>query len=274
VSVSPELRDQAAVVTGASSGIGRAIAESVGAAGAHVVLCGRTESAMKESVERIVASGGSAEAVVADVCEPGAIQGLIDAAVAATGHLDIFVNNAGVGSFGAVLGTDLAQWRTLFETNVLALTEGCKAAVTSMRATGTRGHIVNISSIAAKSPDSGIYGATKHAVNVITNTLRSELIDDPIQLTTVMPGVVATNFARYLDPAVLEGFAAMVGDGASIRPGERLPDEVLERAQAALGDFMIRPEDIASAVLFAVTQPPGVDVSEIVVRPNKDIALS
>lgn len=274
MSMSPGLKDRAAVVTGASSGIGRAIAESLGAAGAHVVLCGRTESAMKESVDRIAGAGGSAEAVVADVCESGAIQGLVDAAVAAGGHLDIFVNNAGVGSFGAVLGTDIQQWRTLFETNVLALTEGCKAAVASMRSTGTRGHIVNISSVAAKSPESGIYGATKHAVNVITNTLRLELIDDPIQLTTVMPGVVATNFARYLDPAVLEGFAAMVGDGESIRPGERLPDEVLERAQAALGDFMIRPEDIASAVLFCVTQPPGVDVSEIVVRPNKDIALS
>jgi NADP-dependent 3-hydroxy acid dehydrogenase YdfG len=157
---------------------------------------------------------------------------------------------------------------------VLALMEGCKAAVTSMRATGTRGHIVNISSLAVKSNESGIYGASKHAVNVITNTLRLELIDDPIQLTTVMPGVVATNFARYLDATVLAGMAAMVGDGESIRPGERLPDAVLERAQAALGDFMIRPEDIAAAVLFAVTQPSGVDVSEIVVRPNKDLALS
>ena len=156
---------------------------------------------------------------------------------------------------------------------MLALMEGCKAAVTSMRSTGTRGHIVNISSVAAKSPESGIYGASKHAVNVITNTLRLELIEDPIQLTTIMPGVVATNFARYLDPTVLEGLAAMAGDGEAIRPGERLPDAVLERAQAALGDFMIRPEDIAAAVLFAVSQPSGVDVSEIVVRPNKDLSL-
>jgi len=274
VSNAPDLKDRSAVVTGASSGIGRAIAESLGASGAHVVLCGRTESAMKESVDRIAAAGGTAEAAVIDVCKPGAIQGLVDAAVAAAGHLDIFVNNAGVGSFGTILGTDVAQWRTLLETNVLALLVGCQAAVNSMRSTSTRGHIVNISSLAAKSPDSGIYGASKHAVNVVTNSLRLELIDDPIQLTTVMPGVVATNFARYLDPVVLEGFAAMVGDGGSIRPGERLPDEVLERAQVALGDYMIRPEDIAAAVLFAVTQPAGVDVSEIVVRPNKDIALT
>jgi NADP-dependent 3-hydroxy acid dehydrogenase YdfG len=274
VTSSSELKGRAAVVTGASSGIGRAIAESLGATGAHVVLCGRTESAMKESADRIAAAGGSAEAVVADVCEPGTMQGLIDAAVAARGHLDIFVNNAGVGSFGTIMGTDVAQWRTLLETNVLALMEGCKAAVTSMRSTGTRGHIVNISSLAVRSNESGIYGASKHAVNVITNTLRLELINDPIKLTTVMPGVVATNFARYLDATVLAGMAAMVGDGESIRPGERLPDAVLERAQAALGDFMIRPEDIATAVLFAVTQPSGVDVSEIVVRPNKDLALS
>jgi len=269
-----DLKGRTAVVTGASSGIGRAISEGLGASGAHVVLCGRTASAMDESIERIVAAGGSADAVVADICEPGAIQGLIDAAVKKTGQLDILVNNAGVGSFGTILGTDIDQWRTLLETNVLALMQGCKAAVVSMRSTGTRGHIVNVSSIAAKSPESGIYGASKHAVNVVTNTLRLELIDDPIRLTTIMPGVVATNFARYLDATVLEGLAAMVGDGETIRPGERLPDAVLERAQAALGDFMIRPEDIAAAVLFAVTQPSGVDVSEIVVRPSKDLALT
>jgi NADP-dependent 3-hydroxy acid dehydrogenase YdfG len=271
---SQDLKGRTAVVTGASSGIGRATAEALGAAGAHVVLCGRTASAMDASVEKIAASGGSATSIVADICEPGTVQALIDRAVADGGSLEIFVNNAGVGSFGTILDTDVDQWRTLFETNVLALLVGCKAAVLSMRASGVRGHIVNISSIAAKSPESGIYGASKHAVNVITNSLRLELIDDPIQLTTILPGVVATNFARYLDPTLLEGLAAMAGSPGSVRPGERVPDEILEQAQQALGDFMIRPEDIAAAVLFAVRQPQGVGIAEIVVRPKKDLALS
>jgi NADP-dependent 3-hydroxy acid dehydrogenase YdfG len=271
---SQDLKGRTAVVTGASSGIGRSIAEALGAAGAHVVLCGRTASAMDASVERIAASGGTASSVVADICEPGTVQSLIDRAVADAGSLEIFVNNAGVGSFGTILDTDVDQWRTVFETNVLALLVGCKAAVQSMRASGVRGHIVNISSIAAKSPDSGVYGASKHAVNVVTNSLRLELIDDPIQLTTVLPGVVATNFARYLDASLLEGLAAMAGSPGSVRPGERVPDEILEQAQQALGDFMIRPEDIAEAVLFAVRQPHGVGISEIVVRPKKDLALS
>lgn len=269
-----ELKDRTAVVTGASSGIGRAIAERLGASGAHVVMCGRTADALNESVDRITAAGGAAEAVVADVREAGVVEGLVKTAVSTTGHLDIFVNNAGVGSFGPILGTDVEQWRTLLETNVLALMVGCKSAIQAMRAGGTHGHIVNISSLAVKSNESGIYGASKHAVNVITNSLRLELIDDPIRLTTVMPGVVATNFARYLDADVLAGLAALVGDEGSIRPGERLPDDVLLRAQAALAEYMVRPEDIAEAVYFVVTQPEGVDVSEIVVRPSKDLAIS
>jgi NADP-dependent 3-hydroxy acid dehydrogenase YdfG len=273
VSDSTTFRGRTAVVTGASSGIGRAVAERLGAAGAYVVLCGRTADAMDESVGRIDQAGGSATAVVADVCAPGTMQGLVDTAMRASNRLDIFVNNAGVGSFGTILDTDVDQWRTVFETNVLALTAGCKAAVAAMRACGSNGHIVNVSSIAAKSPDSGIYGASKHAVNVITNSLRIELLEDPIRLTTILPGVVATNFARYLDPAILEGLAAMVGDGQTIRPGERLPDEVLERAQAALSEFMVRPEDVAEAVYYAVNQPVGVDIGEIVVRPSKDLAI-
>ena len=88
-----------------------------------------------------------------------------------------------------------------------------------------------------------------------------------------MPGVIATNMARSLDPAVLATIAAMSGLDIELVPGERIPDEVLERAQVALADFTAKPEDVANAVLFAITQPPGVHLAEIVLRPNKDLAL-
>src|SRR5919108_1681687 len=266
-----DLAGRTAVVTGASSGIGRAIAEQLGAAGAHVVLSGRTEPAMKESADRITQAGGSAHVVVADVRDPAAVRGLVDTAVADTGRLDVMVNNAGLSHPEPIVDGDPEQWRAMLETNVLALLVGCQAAVKAMRDCGAQGHIVNISSLAAQRPDSGVYGATKHAVNTISKTLRNELIDDPIQGVTVMPGAIATNFARNFDPQIIEGMVAMGGIEAEIRKGERLPDEALAAAQQALSDILATPEDVAEAVLYAITRPARVHVAEIVVRPNKDL---
>src|SRR5918999_610590 len=197
----PDLSGRTAVVTGASSGIGRAIAERLGGAGAHVVLAGRT-------------------------------------AAENTGRLDVMVNNAGLSHPEPIVEADVEGWRAMLETNVLALLVGCQAAVRAMRACGATGHIVNISSVAALRPDSGVYGATKHAVNTISNTLRQELMDDPIQVVTIMPGAIAPNFARNFDPAVLEGMVAMTGIDSKPVKGERLPDEVLEAAAAALSDLL------------------------------------
>jgi NADP-dependent 3-hydroxy acid dehydrogenase YdfG len=195
--------------------------------------------------------------------------------VAATGRLDVMVNNAGLSHPEPIVEGDPEGWRAMLETNVLALLVGCQAAVRAMRACGAEGHIVNISSIAAQRPDSGVYGATKHAVNTISNSLRKELIDDPIQVVTVMPGAIATNFARHYDPEVLRGLVAMsgAGDDVEINPGERLPDATLDAAQQALSEILARPEDVAEAVLYAVSRPSRVHVAEIVVRPNKDLPL-
>jgi NADP-dependent 3-hydroxy acid dehydrogenase YdfG len=268
------LNGRTAVVTGASSGIGRAIAEQLGGAGAPVVLGGRTEAAMKESADRITQAGGSAHVVVTDVRDPAAVQALVDTAVADTGRLDVMVNNAGVSYPERIVDADPEHWRAMLETNVLALLAGCQAAVRAMRACHAEGHIVNISSLAAHRPDSGVYGATKHAVNTISNTLRNELVDDPIQVVTIMPGAIATNFARNFDPQIIEGMVAMGGIEAEIRKGERLPDEALVAAQQALSDILATPEDVADAVLYAITRPARVHVAEIVVRPNKDLPIS
>ncbi|HYA68852.1 MAG TPA: SDR family NAD(P)-dependent oxidoreductase, partial [Acidimicrobiales bacterium] len=139
------------------------------------------------------------------------------------------------------------------------------------------GHIVNISSVAALRPDSGVYGSTKHAVNCITGSLRQELMNDTIQVMSVMPGAVATSFARNFDPEVLQGLAAVsavAGEGVDhIVKGERLSDAVLDGALAAMPDHLCAPEDVADAVLWAVTRPPSVHIPELVVRPNRDLAL-
>jgi NADP-dependent 3-hydroxy acid dehydrogenase YdfG len=277
--VAPErqLDGKTAVVTGASSGIGRAIAETLGAAGAHVVLGGRTPAAMDESVDRIKASGGSAEARELDVRDVPALRALVDGAVAGTGRLDVMVNNAGVSYPEPIAEADPEHWRVMLETNVLALLTGCQAAIRAMRACGAHGHIVNISSVAAQRIDSGVYGATKHAVNCITGTLRQELMNDPIQVMSVMPGAVATSFARNFDAELLKSLASVSGGDAAeldqVVQGERLPDAVLDGARAAMPDHLCAPEDIADAVLWAVTRPASVHVPEIVVRPNRDLAL-
>ncbi len=270
---SADLADKTAVVTGASSGIGRAIAERLGHAGAHVFLAGRSAEPMEESAAGIEAAGGRATASVFDVRDVAALRDLVGAAETGTGRLDIMVNNAGVSFPGSIVDGEPDEWRTMLDTNVLALLVGCQAAVQAMRRTGSVGHIVNISSVAAQTPDSGVYGATKHAVNCIGTTLRNELEDDPIRVVTVMPGAMATNFARNFDPEVIAGFAAMTGIDVEITKGEKLPDEVLTAAQQQLDQVLGAPDDVAEAVLYAVSQPIRVNVAEVVVRPPKRLNL-
>jgi len=161
----------------------------------------------------------------------------------------------------------------MFETNVIALLAGCQAAVKAMRACGADGHIVNISSIAALRPDSGVYGATKHAVNAISSTLRKELEEDKIRVVTIMPGAIATNFGRNFDPEFLKGLAKMTGVEYEPKKGEKLPDEILEKLQPRLEQLLGDPQDIADAVLYAVTQPIRVNVEQIGVRPPKQMNL-
>jgi NADP-dependent 3-hydroxy acid dehydrogenase YdfG len=270
------LAGRTAVVTGASSGIGRAVAESLGGAGAHVVLGGRTQEAMDQSVARITASGGTAEAQVHDVRDVAEARALVERAVASTGRLDVMVNNAGVSYPEPIVDADPEHWRVMLETNVLALLVGSQAAVRAMRACGAEGHIVNISSVASLQPASGVYGATKHAVNCINESLRRELLDEPIKVVTIMPGAIATSFARNFDPAVLEMMVSSMGgdtDADQFTPGERLPDKVLEQAQATMAEHLCTPEDVAEAVLWAITRPSGVHLASLVVRPKKDLNL-
>lgn len=267
------LSGKTAVVTGASSGIGRAIAERLGEAGAHVYLAGRTAAAMEASKRRIEESGGRATPVVLDVRQAGAVQGLVDRAADERGRLDIMVNNAGLSYPAPIVSGDAEQWREMLEVNILALLSGCRAAVLAMRRTGSKGHVVNISSVAALRPDSGVYGSTKHAVNVISNTLRGELEDDSIRVVTIMPGAISTNFGRNFDPAAITPLVRASGVEVDVRQGERLPDQVFERMPDGMRSILGRPEDVANAVYYAVTQPIEVNVAEIVVRPPKQLSF-
>lgn len=269
-----DLKGRTAVVTGASSGIGRAVAEGLGAAGAHVVLGGRTADALDRVAATIGDAGGSAHAVVGDIRAPEAAAELVDAAVTDTGRLDVLVNSAGLAHLGPIVGAEPDHWRTMLETNVLALLAVTSAAVQTMRTHGEGGHVVNISSSSALRPDTGVYGATKHAVNVIGETLRQELAGEPIQVVTIMPGATMTNFGRHLDPELMQGFVAMAGTEHPFVPGEHLPDDLLVAGRELLKDQFVAPDDVADAVLYAITRPAHVHLVELVVRPNRDLNLS
>jgi len=261
-----------AVVTGASSGIGRAIALRLGEAGAHVFAAGRRKEALADTVAAVASAGGTATAVPADLRDAGETQGLIDRAMADTGRLDVMVNNAGVSFLGPVADGDPEAWREMLEINVLALAVGSQAAVRAMRACHAEGHIVNISSSATRREAPGFYGATKTAVNAITTSLRQELENDTIRVVTVIPGLTATNLARH-QPDLLGGLAALLGEEIEPLSGGLLSQGVLDRAAAAGGPLLARADDVARAVLFAITQPMELSISEIAVQPARRLAL-
>jgi NADP-dependent 3-hydroxy acid dehydrogenase YdfG len=265
------LEGRTALVTGASSGIGRAIALHLGDAGAHVFLTGRTAASMEDSKKEIEEAGGRATVTTADLRDVAQIQGLVDSAVDATGRLDIMVNNAGLSYPAPILDGDPEQWRSMLETNILALLVGCQAAVKAMRACGAEGHIVNISSVAAQRSNSGVYGSTKHAVNAISSSLRDELEEDTIRVTNVMPGAIATNFARNFDRDFINTMAKMAGMEIELEKGDRLPPEALDTLAANMKQLLGNPNDVAKAVLYAVTQPIEVNIADIVVRPPKSM---
>ncbi len=262
-----------ACVTGASSGFGRLTAERLGSNGAHVFLMGRNEAPMLESAEKIAAAGGTADVSVFDVTDTPALQQWIAGAAEQTGRLDVLVNNAGYGSAGPTIADgDPEFWKGMLDTNVLALAVGCQAAIKAMRATSSHGNIVNISSVAAIRRESGVYGATKHAVNCINATLRQELEDDTIRVTSIMPGAFATNFARNTDRATMEGFGAMVGlPDLEFDDEGRLPQAQIDHFQQAMSTVYGDAEHVAAAVEYVVTQPIELNIEELVIRPQKSM---
>lgn len=273
MTASRSLTDRTVCITGASSGFGRAIAERLGAGGAHVFLTGRTQAPMDESAEKIVAAGGRADVATFDVTDTAALQQWIQGAADSTGRLDVLVNNAGFGAPDQTIADgDPEFWRGMLETNVLALAVGCQAAIKAMRTTNSEGNIVNISSVAALRRESGVYGATKHAVNCINSTLRQELEDDTIRVTSIMPGAFATNFARNMDRATIEGFAEMLGiTDLDIDEQGRLPQEQIDRFQAAMSTAYGDAEHVATAVEYVVAQPIELNIEELVIRPQKSL---
>src|ERR1700739_1534118 len=192
-----KLSGKVAVVTGASKGIGAAIAEKLGSEGAKVVVNYARDKAGAEKVAaRIRKSGSEAVSVQADVSKLDDIKKLFAEAQRAFGNVDILVNNAGVYEFRPLESVDEEHYRRIFDLNVLGLLLTTKEAVAHMNGEG--GSIINLSSIASKTPaaNTSVYSGTKGAVDVISRALALELAPRKIRVNTLAPGATETEGGR------------------------------------------------------------------------------
>jgi NADP-dependent 3-hydroxy acid dehydrogenase YdfG len=157
----------------------------------------------------------------------------------------------------------------MFDVNVMAVLVASQAAVHQMRDTTGTGHIVTISSYAGQGDGFRVYGATKAAVNSICKALRKELEDEAIRVITIMPGAVSTNFGRRFPPGYVDKLLGMFGLTSSFDDEQILPDELLAALHERAAAIFASPDDVARTVLFAVTQPSDVSISEVLVGPRK-----
>ncbi len=195
-----DLSGRVAIVTGASRGIGEAIARQYVAAGAKVALSSRKQDALDAVADELRAAGGQAIAIAAHNGDKAALQSLVKQTLTHFGKLDILVNNAATNPhFGTILEADDSYWRKTLDVNLMGNVWLTQAAVNAMRADGG-GKIINVASIVGLDPGrwQGIYSITKSAVISLTKTLAVELGADNIQVNAIAPGLVKTKFAQAL----------------------------------------------------------------------------
>jgi len=195
-----DLTEKVAIITGASRGIGLAIAESYASSGAKVVLASRKQDALDQAAEKIGAEGGEAFPMAAHTGDPESIQALVSACVERYGGVDILVNNAATNPhFGPIMTSEESHWDKILDVNLRGYFRMAKACAESMRERGG-GKIINVASVAGMQHQQGmgIYGISKAGVLMLTKTLAVELAADNIQVNALVPGFVQTKFSQVL----------------------------------------------------------------------------
>jgi len=195
-----DLSDKVAIITGASRGIGLAIAEAFSDAKAKVVLSSRKQEDLDEAAEKINSTGGEALAVAAHTGDAEAIAHLLEKTRDTFGGVDILVNNAGTNPhFGPILTAEESHWDKIIDVNLKGYFRMIKACAASMRARGG-GKVINMASVSGlrATPGLGIYGVSKAGVLMLTKVLAVELAADNIQVNAIAPGLIKTRFSRAL----------------------------------------------------------------------------
>ncbi|CAM3032423.1 MULTISPECIES: SDR family oxidoreductase [Sphingomonas] len=232
--------DKVVLITGASSGIGEATARELAAAGARLFIGARRGDRLQALADEL---GETVAWRILDVTDGADFDAFVGAAEARFGRIDVLVNNAGVMPLSPLVALKRDEWKRMVDVNIHGVLNGI-AAVLPRFVAQQGGHIVNVASVAAHMvmPTAAVYCATKHAVRAITEGLRQE--HDDIRSTLISPGVVATELGHDItDPAVATALTGW-------------------RKKALTADA------IARAVRYAVEQPEGVDINEVIVRPT------
>ncbi|HLM25459.1 MAG TPA: SDR family NAD(P)-dependent oxidoreductase [Thermoleophilaceae bacterium] len=235
-------------ITGASSGIGEAIARAAAAEGAKVALGARRSDRIDELAGAIGSDGGTAVAIEVDVGDEQQANAFVHRARDRLGGLDGLVNNAGVMLLGRVEDAETEHWRRMIDVNLLGLLYCTHAALPLLRE-GGGGDIVNVSSVAGRSANAGsaVYNLTKFGVTAFSEALRQEALHSGIRVSCVEPGFVDTELQGHnKDPNVTRAIESM---------------------REKTGD-VLTAEDIARAVTYVLGQPEHVSVNEVLVRPT------
>jgi NADP-dependent 3-hydroxy acid dehydrogenase YdfG len=232
-------------ITGASSGIGEAAASLLAERGAKVVLGARNPDRLDVVTARISAAGGEAVTKATDVSSRGDLMEFVSLAVATYGQLDVLVSNAGIMPVSPFDELRVDDWEAMVDVNLKGVLFGIAAALPVFRRQGY-GHFVNVASTAAfrVTPGQSVYAGTKMAVRAVSEGLRQEAGEN-LRVTIISPGMTSTNFADSITDPVARA-------------------ELEQRRDV----IAMPPAAVARAIAFAIEQPPGVDVGEIVVRPT------
>lgn len=244
-----KFKGKRAWVTGASSGIGQAVARALAGEGAEVVLSARREDRLQSLAEELKSQGAQVHIEAVDVSDRAAMEAVAER-LAALGGIDILINNAGTMPISPIINGRVDEWDQMIDVNIKGVLYAINAVYSGM-AERKAGFIVNVSSIAARTtyPSAGVYAGTKHAVRAISETLRKEAIRFGVRVTDIQPGSVDTELPDSIGHEKIRGIVKsnMYGEDAA----------------------MLKADDIANAVIYALEQPEHVDVGELLIWPTR-----